>query len=396
MRAPFSKASQLVGTKPTQGVRAVSLAVKNLLRAASTQAITTWLVGCSGGADSLALTVATADLLSRAGKPLHAVIIDHQLRAESALEATSTATQLATLEIPAEIIAVEVNPVGAVEAAAREARYQAFRDYAVKHFPGQTVGVLLGHTLDDQAETVLLSLARGAGTRALAGIRPQRKEKLAAGTELHFCRPLLASVRRADTEDFCQQLALQVVADPTNQLDGPWQTAAGQPLPRVALRHLIIPQLSQVLGQDVVISLGRSAQLAEEDATYLDTCAQERFLTGEFEAEGEVLVSALVKEAKPIRMRLWKLLFAQRSKAMLTAKHLQELDQLVTHWRGQGPISLPNGWQARRNDRIEKTKHGKVWKKNVHQRIVLELVSGLRDNNKVTKKHLQEVKDGRS
>lgn len=372
-------ASRLIGPKPSGSVKAVSLAVKTLLESASAKQITTWAVGCSGGADSLALTVAAADSLGRQGKSCHALIIDHQMRPGSEAEAYATAVQLEALQIPAHIIRVDVTLTGGLEAAARTARYRAFRDYLQEKFPKENVGMLLGHTLDDQAETVLLSLARGAGTRALAGIRPHWKETCEE-TEINFFRPFLEKIRRGDTSSFCKQLGLTPAVDPTNELDGPWQTAAGQPLPRVAVRHLVLPQLSKVLGQDIVPSLGRSAQLADEDATFIDNWAQKCYATGEFEIAGEVSVDALGKEEKPIRMRLWKLIFAARSQAMLTAKHLEELDRLVMHWHGQGPISLPGGWSARRNDRVEKTRQGKVWTKTVHHRIVLEVVRGLRDN----------------
>ncbi|MDO5060756.1 MAG: tRNA lysidine(34) synthetase TilS [Actinomycetaceae bacterium] len=372
-------ASRLVGPKPSGSVKAVSLAVKTLLESALVKQVTTWVVGCSGGADSLALTVAAADFLGRQGKSCHALIVDHQMRPGSEAEAHATALQLEALQIPAHIVRAKVTLTGGLEAAARTARYRAFRDYLQENFPQETVGMLLGHTLDDQAETVLLSLARGAGTRALAGIRPHWQETCGE-TQIHFFRPFLEKIRRADTSSFCRQLGLTPATDPTNELDGPWQTAAGQPLPRVAVRHLVLPQLSQVLGQDVVPSLGRSAQLADEDATFLDNWAQKRYATGEFEIAGEVSVDALGKEEKPIRMRLWKLIFAARAEAMLTTKHLEELDRLVTNWRGQGPIALPGGWSARRNDRVEKTQRGKVWTKTVHHRIVLEVVRGLREN----------------
>lgn len=372
-------AAELVGAKPVGGVKAVTLAVRAALASPAAAGISTWLVGCSGGADSLALTVAAASFRGRQKISVQALIVDHQLRAESAGEAQATAQLLAQLQIPATVLPVEVARAGSLEAAARKARYDAFRKFIADSFPKQRVGVLLGHTLDDQAETVLLSLARGAGTRALAGIRPHWSEPCGEA-EAVFLRPFLAQVRRAETEQCCRQLGLVPVEDPTNSLDGPWQTAAGQPLPRVAVRHQVLPLLSQVLGQDVVPSLGRSAQLAEADASFLDNWAAELYATKEFERDGEVLADALGKEAEPLRMRLWKLIFARRCPAMLTAQHLRELDRLVTDWRGQGPVSLPGGWTARRRNSVEKQRVGGVWTKTVHHRIVLEVVSGLREN----------------
>lgn len=362
-------ATQLVGPRPTGSVRAVSLAAAACLQDAHKTA-SQFLIACSGGADSLALTVAAADWLTRHQIFPRAVIIDHQLRPTSASEARETSQLLDSLEIANTVIPVEVTAGAGLEAAAREARYQALRAYATQTFPGQTVGILLGHTLDDQAETVLLGLARGAGARAIAGMRPHWTETRGAET-LHFYRPLIHSIRRTDTEGFCQQLNLPYVNDPTNFLDGPWRSRAGDPLPRVGLRHTVLPELSKALHQDVVPALARTARLVAADAEFIEEYALDRFHSGEIYAGGEVLVDALGKEKLPVRMRLWKLIFAAHSSAALTSCHLEELDRLLTDWRGQGPVSLPGGWTARREKLVTRENRAGKWHEHVHRRIVL-------------------------
>src|SRR5690606_36055203 len=147
------------------------------------------VVGCSGGADSLALAAATVDFLGP--ERSIGVTVDHELQPGSAEQAQVVAEQLRGLGYTTVHVApVRVTGPGGVEAAAREARQGALRRFGRP--------VLLGHTLDDQAETVLLGLGRGSGARSIAGMRPWRAP---------WRRPLLG-LRRADTEAACRERGL--------------------------------------------------------------------------------------------------------------------------------------------------------------------------------------------
>ena len=162
------------------------------------------LVACSGGADSLALAAATAFVASRDGLRAGAVVVDHGLQDGSAPVAAVAAQQCRALGLePVEVRRARVQGPGGLEAAARHARYAVLDDVA--HQAG-AAAVLLGHTLDDQAESVILGLARGSGARSLAGMAAVR------GT---YRRPFL-SLRRSDTEDVCTANGLTWWTDPTN------------------------------------------------------------------------------------------------------------------------------------------------------------------------------------
>jgi len=165
------------------------------------------LVACSGGADSLALAAAAAFVAPRLGLRAGGVTVDHGLQPGSAERAGEIAAQMARLGLdPVQSVAVTVPPPATAagpEAAARSVRYAALDQAAAAH---GAVAVLLGHTLDDQAETVLLGLARGSGGRSLAGM-PARRGR--------YRRPLLA-VRRASTAAACADLDLKPWQDPHN------------------------------------------------------------------------------------------------------------------------------------------------------------------------------------
>jgi len=208
------------------------------------------LVACSGGADSLALAAATA-FLARAGKlRAGAVVVDHGLQTGSAQVAATAASQLHGLGLDP-VLVRGVDPSGTSEAASRTARYAAFE--AALAETGATA-VLLGHTLDDQAEQVLLGLARGSGTRTLAGMPAARGP---------YRRPLLG-LRRADTEAICAHEGLAYWTDPTN---------ADTSLLRNRIRREVLPALDDVLGPGLAEALARTATLARWDADALDAAA---------------------------------------------------------------------------------------------------------------------------
>lgn len=292
------------------------------------------LVACSGGADSLALAAATAFEAPRAGLRAGAVVVDHGLQPGSAAVARSAAATCTRLGLlPVEVREVAVGRGAGPEAAARDARYAALE--AVAHERG-AVAVLLGHTLDDQAETVLLALARGSGPRALAGMAPVRGL---------LRRPLLA-VRRADTLAACAALGLEPWHDPTNA-DGP-----RAPL-RSRLRHRALPALEEVLGP-VAPALARTAeQLREEDAL-LDALARDLLARAVVPGGGgaDVVLDVGVLEAAPAALRRRALhraaLDAGARPGALLRTHVLAVEALVGAWHGQGPVALPGGGEARR------------------------------------------------
>jgi tRNA(Ile)-lysidine synthase len=225
------------------------------------------LVACSGGADSVALAAAAAFVAPRLNLAAGAVIVDHGMQDGSAEVARVAAGQCRDLGLdPVIIRSVTVSGPGGPEAAAREARYAALE--AVADETGAST-VLLGHTLDDQAETVLLALARGAGLRAIAGMPASRGR---------YLRPLLG-LRRADTEAACTALGLTWWHDPTN--------VPGPDAPTRSRLRGVLPVLTEALGPGIVAGLARTASQAQEDAELLDDLADELFTRALIPEPGE-------------------------------------------------------------------------------------------------------------
>lgn len=228
-----------------------------------TQQVPLVLAAVSGGPDSLALAVLLAHFNRRQDVRVGAVVVDHQLQDGSAQVAERTAQTLRGLGLSpvlVEKVTVESGKEGP-EMAARTARYGAFAGALA------TTGadaVALGHTLDDQAETVLLGLARGSGTRSLAGMPLDRIEDHPAGS-VRVIRPLL-TLRRSEIEDICADAGLTPWYDPTN---------TDQSFMRARVRHSVLPYLEEHLGGGVAVSLARTASIAGADADYLASAAQQ-------------------------------------------------------------------------------------------------------------------------
>lgn len=314
------------------------------------------LVACSGGADSLALAVTTAFLAPRQGLVAGAVTVDHGLRPGARAEAEAVAQRCAALGLsPALVRSVDVTGAGGPEGAAREARYAALRA-AAREVGGGRVVVLLGHTADDQAETVLLGLARGSGGRSLAGMPPRWTEGPCT-----FVRPFL-SLRRSDTEAVCRAAGLAWVTDPTNAAAGPWRAADGSPLRRAAVRERVLPALVDALGPGVVPALVRTAEQLRRDEDHLDDAGRELLRRARAAAgtpagdHVDVVDVATLATAHPaVRTRALRraVLEAGATPGDLKAVHVAELDRLVTDHRGQGPVPVPGGLEvARRCGRL--------------------------------------------
>ena len=351
-------------TGPARSVAAVRAAVRRDL--ADLPAGTLVLVGCSGGADSLALAAATAFVAPRAGLRAGAVVVDHGLQAGSADVARDAALACRDLGLdPVDVVRVDVaggagrtprRPAGGPEAAARTARYAALEEAAQRHGAG---AVLLGHTLDDQAETVLLGLARGSGGRSLAGMAAHRGV---------LRRPLLG-LRRAQTEDVCEVLGLQPWRDPTNggptlgdvppvvgppgELSPGTAPATGLPL-RSRVRHEVLPVLERVLGPGVAEALARTADQLRQDADLLDglgtdvlAAARSRAVLppGTGDVQEALDVEVLLEAPAALRTRALRaaLLAAGCPAGALRQGHVRSVEDLVVAWSGQGPVSLPEG-----------------------------------------------------
>lgn len=276
----------------------------------------------SGGPDSLALAVATAFEAPRAGLRAGAVIVDHGLQPGSADAAAHAARQADALGLsPVIIRTVTVGTDGGPEAAARTARYAALNDVAAET---GAHAVLLGHTLDDQAETVLLGLARGSGATSVQG--------MAQVTGL-YRRPLLG-IRRSTTVQFCADSGLDPWFDPQND-DAAYT--------RVRVRQRVLPVLEAELGPGIAEALARTAEQLREDSDALDHFAEElaEDLAEHSEAGISLPVAALAANPPALRQRLIRLAVASEFAVSLSRAHTLEVARLVTDWHGQGPLDLP-------------------------------------------------------
>jgi tRNA(Ile)-lysidine synthase len=273
-------------------------------------------VALSGGADSLALAACLSFVAPQAGWTAGAVVVDHGLQPGSADVAARAAEQATALGLDAEVVAVEVGNDGGPEAAARDARYAVLRARPVD-------AVLLGHTLDDQAETVLLGLGRGSGPRSLAGM---------VAVDGVVRRPFLG-LRRVDTERICTASDLPWWTDPHN---------ADRGFRRNRLRHEVLPLLEDVLDGGVAEALARTADQLRADSVLLDELAAE--------VADPCDVPTLAALAPALRSRVLRraALEAGADGSDLASVHLGELDRLVTDWRGQERVELPGRVSASR------------------------------------------------
>ncbi|GAA1443156.1 tRNA lysidine(34) synthetase TilS [Mycobacterium cookii] len=291
------------------------------------------VVACSGGADSLALASAAVFEGHKRALRVVGATVDHGLQPGSDAQAERVVAQLAAMGVDETLTArVRVDTGGGTgpEAAAREARYAVLEQVA-EHFGARAV--LLGHTLDDQAETVLLGLARGSGGRSLQGMRP--------GFGV-FVRPLLG-VRRDDTVTACQVEGLDVWDDPHNHDPG---------YTRVRVRERVLPVLESELGPGVASALARTADRLREDTALLDDLASAAL--ERVRRDVGLDVDVLAAEPPAIRHRVVHraALDAGAPASELNRDHVLSVDALLTGWRGQKWIDLPGPLRALRRDGI--------------------------------------------
>lgn len=294
------------------------------------------LVGCSGGADSMALAEAAVFEGGRAGIRVGAIVVDHGLQSGSDAVAAQTAEVLTARGLdPVLVRRVEVGRAGGTEAAARDARYGAFAQAAADT---GARAVALAHTLNDQAETVLLGLARGSGAKSLAGMREiTPAATTAAGAkapaaDFTYLRPLLAITREA-TVAACVGAGIAYWQDPMNDdLD----------FARVRARKNVLPVLEAELGPGIAAALARTADIAREDSDYLDTLSAE--ILKAFAKFGPTSITLPVDllEQQPAAIR--NRVIAQAIAVFgtpTTRAHVLAVAELATDWHGQKPLTLP-------------------------------------------------------
>ena len=284
------------------------------------------LVAVSGGADSLALAYA----VHKEAKPLAittiAVTVDHQLQSNSSEQAEKVQLQLKELGYEKVIIEkVVVDTKSGIEAGARDARYQALDSIAKKE---KAEKIFLGHTRDDQAETVLLGLARGSGTRSLSGM---------ASTNGKYIRPLLA-ITRSETERACQEIGIQFWVDPHN---------SNPDFSRVKVRHEILPVMEEKIGPGIAAALSRSAAILRDDADALDDIAAREIESIDL---SNLDCDHLAALPRAIRTRVIRsaIYAAGAPTGSISWDHVTAVEALITSWHGQGALDLPGGVKVER------------------------------------------------
>jgi tRNA(Ile)-lysidine synthase len=284
------------------------------------------LVAVSGGADSLALAAALIKEAPALAITLIAVTIDHQLQSGSDEQAKKVQAQLKLIGYQEVIIEkVLVIEKSGLEADARTARYAALDTIA--HAYGATQ-IFLGHTRDDQAETVLLGLARGSGTRSLSGM---------ATINGKYVRPFL-QLTRTQTVNACNEAELKPWSDPHN---------VNTKFSRVRVRDKVMPVMEEEIGPGIAAALARSAAILRDDADALDEMAQAVISRVDL---SDLDCAALAELPRAIRSRILRaaIYAAGAPSGSLSADHLAAVEALVTSWHGQGESSLPGGVKVAR------------------------------------------------
>ena len=330
------------------------------------------LVACSGGRDSMALAAVSHIVCTSMGVRCGAVIVDHGLQAGSEQVASEAADRCRALGLGPVIVrnaTVQARGEG-LEAAARQARYDEL--CAAAHESG-AIAVLLAHTMDDQAETVLIGLLRSRGVDALAGM-PQ----VFTRSGVTFARPLL-TLTRDETTGLCEDLGVEYWDDPTNgdAVDG--ELPNDYPL-RSRVRHDLLPAIERFAGFNVTRHFAESAQLARMDKEYLDQRSDE--VMGEAVTAVDrpassaavstdtpracaaddtndsghgiglmISVKRIAREPEAIRLRVIAHALSQAG-VNASAAQIAAIDRLVVDWHGQGGVSLPRGYSANRKKHV--------------------------------------------
>jgi tRNA(Ile)-lysidine synthase len=317
----------------TTAVPPVRNAVRTWLE--SYEAGDTALVAVSGGADSLALAHALSIEAKEFVITVIGVTIDHQLQEQSGAQAEKVKEQLKNFGLDCIIRKVNVDLKNGLEASARKARYEALQEVAHEQ---RAVAVFLGHTRDDQAETVLLGLARGSGTRSLSGMAHHNGV---------YVRPLL-EITRVQNEQYCEEMKLQYWNDPHNE---------NPDFSRVRVRNEALPVLEKSIGPGIAEALARSAHLLRDDADALDHWAKREEIHLDLSdldcAHLETLPRAI--RTRVIRAAIYG---AGAPAGMVTLEHVSAVEALISAWSGQGALNLPGGVKVERiSGRLSLSQH---------------------------------------
>ena len=291
----------------------------------------TVVVAVSGGADSLALAYAISCECPKLAINFSGVTINHQLQDGSNKQALAVVEQMKTISVDCEIISVNVEITEGLEASARKARYGALAKL-------EADAIFLGHTHNDQAESVLLGLARGSGTRSLAGM---------ADVNGKYIRPFLA-ITREQTEAACNEIGLSPWHDPHNK---------DEQFARVRVRTNALPNLEKNIGPGIADALVRSAQLLRDDADALDQWAEREIASLDLMDLDCERLGAL---PRAIRSRIVRrAIYATGAPSgTLTAEHISVIEALISAWKGQGPANLPGGVKVERiSGRLSLSRH---------------------------------------
>ena len=308
------------------------------------------LIACSGGRDSLALTALSVIVCASRGIRCGVVIVDHHLQPHSTEIANTAAKHCLQSGIDEKYVyiqSVNVEDSGeGEESAARNARYQAIIDVAKKQ---QAAAVLLAHTANDQAETVMMGLKDSAGLEAVAGMKAVTLRQ-----NVLFARPLI-KLSREDTTGICEDLGISWWDDPTNGDDISQNEELSENYPlRSRVRHTLMPYISRFFNANMVTLLSRGAEIARDDLDYINSQVDE--------ASSQVM--EFDKNAKTVRLKADKLAQYHPSirrriivRALselglrFSSSHVSAVDELCTKWHGQKPFSLPNYYEATRLSR---------------------------------------------
>lgn len=333
------------------------------------------LLAVSGGSDSMALAASAAFAARKTGIVLHSLTVDHGIRPESAEEAEQVSQWLTALGIDARIAHLSHDRYESAslgpEGDARSGRYAALAHVAVAlaKGTGNAVPVLLGHTADDQAETVLMGLSRGSGARSIAGM--PAIGSLPMHPEVAMYRPVLA-MRREQLRTICIELSIPWVDDPTNEPESTWRQANGMPLLRNAVRHDVIPLLQQVFGAGVIDTLNRTARMLQDDDATLTTLARAALIDAAVASSAmrlrqihagergacehiDVRTVALASHPRAVRSRALREAFLACGgrNGELVYRHITALDKLVIGIDNNLALDLP-GVRVRRVNNVDR------------------------------------------
>ncbi len=313
-------------------------AVASAIKASGRKNPDIW-VACSGGADSLALVASAKFYADRNNLNLYVINIDHNLQAGSDEVSRQAKRICSEFGVPEENFFIETLDIdinnGGLENAAREARYGAIEQTMSRISGDGDKVVLTGHTMDDQAETVLLSLTRGSGAKSISGIPPQRGDIL---------RPFLI-IRRSDTEAICDTLGIEYWDDPTNFAteDGPM---------RSILRNTIMPELANVLGDSVSNSLARTADMARADEEFISAQVDTWMSANLTDASGTYSCDLLATLPEALLGRVLKRIAEKETSTQdINHKHVTALKKYVINYNGQHEGKLPAETTVMRKNR---------------------------------------------